>query len=268
MERDYSRLRHAETRYRLLFQMASEAVLIVDAGDAARSIEANPAAAELLGETRAPRRRPRLPEGFDADSVAAPSDAAARGRARRRARRRRARALADGDARVRCLGSLFRQDRRSLFLVRLSPPDASAGAARAAEAQVAAAGGRRERARRLRRHRSARAGSSPPTAPSSTWRSSPPRSRRAASRSTAGSGGPGVDLERADRQPAPARHRCACSRPRCAASTARRPRSRSRRSRCRTASEPCFGFTIRDVGRRLAGDAARGRASCRARSSS
>ncbi|MET1082226.1 MAG: PAS domain-containing protein, partial [Burkholderiales bacterium] len=31
MERDYWRLRHVETRYRHLFQMASEAVLIVDA---------------------------------------------------------------------------------------------------------------------------------------------------------------------------------------------------------------------------------------------
>ena len=31
MERDYVRLRHAETRYRLLFQVSSEAVMIVDA---------------------------------------------------------------------------------------------------------------------------------------------------------------------------------------------------------------------------------------------
>ena len=33
MERDYIRLRHAETRYRLLFQVSSEAVMIVDAGN-------------------------------------------------------------------------------------------------------------------------------------------------------------------------------------------------------------------------------------------
>ena len=32
MERDYARLRQAETRYRLLFQVSSEAVMIVDAG--------------------------------------------------------------------------------------------------------------------------------------------------------------------------------------------------------------------------------------------
>lgn len=47
LERDYIRLRHAETRYRLLFDMASEPVLIVDA-EARRIREANPAAHRLL----------------------------------------------------------------------------------------------------------------------------------------------------------------------------------------------------------------------------
>lgn len=47
LERDYMRLRHAETRYRLLFDMASEPVLIVDA-DTRRVREANPAAHRLL----------------------------------------------------------------------------------------------------------------------------------------------------------------------------------------------------------------------------
>lgn len=47
LERDYIRLRQAETRYRLLFDMASEAVLIVDA-QTRRIREANPAAHSLL----------------------------------------------------------------------------------------------------------------------------------------------------------------------------------------------------------------------------
>lgn len=48
LERDYLRLRQAEARYRLLFDMATEPVLIVDA--ATRRIrEANPAAHALLG---------------------------------------------------------------------------------------------------------------------------------------------------------------------------------------------------------------------------
>jgi transcriptional regulator PpsR len=48
LERDYVRLRQAEARYRLLFDMAAEPVLIVDA--ATRRIrEANPAAHKLFG---------------------------------------------------------------------------------------------------------------------------------------------------------------------------------------------------------------------------
>jgi transcriptional regulator PpsR len=48
MEREYIRIRNAEKRYRLLFQLASEAVLIVDS-NTSRVVEANPAAATLLG---------------------------------------------------------------------------------------------------------------------------------------------------------------------------------------------------------------------------
>ena len=48
MEREYARIRSAEKRYRLLFQLASEAVLIVDAASH-RVVEANPAAAALIG---------------------------------------------------------------------------------------------------------------------------------------------------------------------------------------------------------------------------
>ena len=48
MEREYTRIRNAEKRYRMLFQLASEAVLIVDSGSG-RVTEANPSAATLLG---------------------------------------------------------------------------------------------------------------------------------------------------------------------------------------------------------------------------
>jgi transcriptional regulator PpsR len=47
LERDYIRLRQAETRYRLLFDLASEPVLVVDA-ETRRIREANPAAHRLL----------------------------------------------------------------------------------------------------------------------------------------------------------------------------------------------------------------------------
>jgi transcriptional regulator PpsR len=48
MEREYERIRSAERRYRLLFQLAPEAVLILDP-NSGRVLEANPAAAALFG---------------------------------------------------------------------------------------------------------------------------------------------------------------------------------------------------------------------------
>lgn len=50
MERDYWRMRQAETRYRLLFQIATDAVLVVDA-DTLRIVDANRAAGRLFGGT-------------------------------------------------------------------------------------------------------------------------------------------------------------------------------------------------------------------------
>jgi transcriptional regulator PpsR len=49
MEREYARIRGAEKRYRLLFQVVPEAVLIVDAGSQ-RIVEGNPAAGALIGK--------------------------------------------------------------------------------------------------------------------------------------------------------------------------------------------------------------------------
>ncbi len=49
LERDYLRMRGAETRYRLLFQLAGEPVLVVDAATR-RVTDVNPAAARLLGK--------------------------------------------------------------------------------------------------------------------------------------------------------------------------------------------------------------------------
>lgn len=50
MERDYWRMRHIETRYRLLFQSSSEVVFLVHA-ETGEVLDANPAAAEFLGST-------------------------------------------------------------------------------------------------------------------------------------------------------------------------------------------------------------------------
>ena len=50
LEVDYGRLRQAELRYRLLFQIASEAVLILDT-TTLKIVEGNPAAARILGHS-------------------------------------------------------------------------------------------------------------------------------------------------------------------------------------------------------------------------
>lgn len=51
MEKNYLQSRHLETRYRLLFQVSSEAMLIVDATNL-KVLEANPAAERLLGQDK------------------------------------------------------------------------------------------------------------------------------------------------------------------------------------------------------------------------
>jgi transcriptional regulator PpsR len=50
LERDFQKLREVETRYRVLFQITAEAVLIVD-GQSLRTIDSNPAAAMILETT-------------------------------------------------------------------------------------------------------------------------------------------------------------------------------------------------------------------------
>ena len=65
MEQEYERLRQMETRYRILFQTASEAFLVVDAATD-RVTEANPAAARLLGREAASLAGRPLAEHFAA----------------------------------------------------------------------------------------------------------------------------------------------------------------------------------------------------------
>ena len=119
MERDYWRLRHLETRYRLLFQMASEAVLIVDA-TSLKIVEANPAAGQLIGENAKRVIGKLFPDGFDPDGIQSIQTLLAGVRATGKADDVRVRFL-DSPREFVVSASLFRQDNSSLFLVRLSP---------------------------------------------------------------------------------------------------------------------------------------------------
>jgi transcriptional regulator PpsR len=125
IERDYSRLRRVETRYRLLFQMSSEAILIVDSASQ-MVLEANPAASRLFGEAKIVGRS--FLEGFDTESVPAVQALLAGVRAAGRTNEVRAQ-LAEGRREFVVSASLFRQDRTALFLLHLSPVSSHASVA-------------------------------------------------------------------------------------------------------------------------------------------
>jgi len=116
MERDYWRLRHVETRYRLLFQLASEAVLIIDA-TTGKLEEANPAAYTLLGDTLN-RAGWALVDRLDPRFVAPLTTILDQVRANGRAETLRVR-LTGSDADVTVTVSLFRQEGATHFMVRL-----------------------------------------------------------------------------------------------------------------------------------------------------
>lgn len=119
MERDHQRMRGVETRYRLMFQLSSEAVLIVDAATR-RVVEANPAAAELFGEPAKKLVGRSFPEGFDAAGTKALLAALESARTSDRSDEVLAR-RADKRSQFRVSASLFRHDSATLFLVRLTP---------------------------------------------------------------------------------------------------------------------------------------------------
>lgn len=118
MEREYSRLRNAETRYRLLFHLASEAVIIVDAATL-RVIDANPATAELIDSAAQRTVGRSITDLFDAPGGEAVRALLATVKSTGRGEDVQVR-LAGGERELLVSASLFRQDRLSHFLVRLS----------------------------------------------------------------------------------------------------------------------------------------------------
>lgn len=124
MEREYSRLRQAETRYRLLFQIASEAVIIIEA-DSNKIVEANPASLQLLKKPTNKLTARLLLDEFDAESR--PTVQALLTEARSGAQTAAVRAkLANGGRHVTMSASVFRQENTSHFLVRLALSDLDA----------------------------------------------------------------------------------------------------------------------------------------------
>jgi len=119
VEKEYSRLRQAETRYRLLFHIASEAVLIVDA-TTQKVVEANPAAGQLIGQTMERLVGRTLRGIFAEEAERTLHSLLAMVRAAGHAEDVRLRIPQDEREFV-VSASLFRQDQSSHFLIRLSP---------------------------------------------------------------------------------------------------------------------------------------------------
>ena len=118
MEQDYSRLRHIEMRYRLLFRVSSEPVLIVDVATQ-RVVEVNPAAADMFGESVGSVLDRPLVEAFDAASEPLLQGLLAVVKAAGRSDDVRAKLKHESEEML-VSAFIFRQEATSLFLVRLS----------------------------------------------------------------------------------------------------------------------------------------------------
>jgi transcriptional regulator PpsR len=118
LERDYARLRDFETRYRLLFEMTSEPVVILDAANN-KLVEANPAAHRRFGWTKGSAGRAFF-DKFDSSSKQQLQQLLERVRSVGRAEEVQAQSSEDGSEFL-VSAFLFRHERSLLFLVRLSP---------------------------------------------------------------------------------------------------------------------------------------------------
>ncbi len=123
MERDYSRLRDAESRYRLLFQLSSEAVMVVDS-TSRKIVEANPAAELFIGDRKSKLPGEVFTRIFDASSqegaasLLAVVHSTARGASQME--------LSCKGRQFHVSASLFRHDGATQCLVRLTPAEMGA----------------------------------------------------------------------------------------------------------------------------------------------
>jgi transcriptional regulator PpsR len=135
LERDYSRLRSAETRYRLLLQSTTEPFVVVDM-TSQRITEINSAAADLFRLDAGKAIGKSLPDLWDEGSARAVNEwllgLQTTGRARElRAKLAGSRPAARRDCRL--YGALFRQESASSALIRIQLADATRGSGPSAE---------------------------------------------------------------------------------------------------------------------------------------
>ena len=121
LERDYARLNQAEVRYRMLFSLASEAILFIDA-DSRKIVEANPAAGRLLDKPANKLLNRTFPRGFTDNSADAIDDLLMRVRAAGGAEDLIVK-TAHNDQALRVNAALVRREDGPYFLVRMHAPE-------------------------------------------------------------------------------------------------------------------------------------------------
>jgi len=125
LEQDYWRLRQLETRYRRLFDMVGDGVLILDALSC-RVLEANPRANDLLAGGERALIGKTFPRGFSRDAELAIQELLREVRATGRGQLSGL-ALADDSLRTDLVVSYLRQGGEERFLVRVGARQAPAG---------------------------------------------------------------------------------------------------------------------------------------------
>jgi len=121
MERDYAKLRDAESRYRLLCQISGEGIVVVDSASR-RVLEANPAAERLTGQTAAKLIGEPFARLFDTRSQDDSASLLATALTATRAAASTAKLFVQG-CEIEAAASPYRHDRSTQCLVRLSPTD-------------------------------------------------------------------------------------------------------------------------------------------------
>lgn len=136
MERDYWRLRHVETRYRLLFQIASDAILVIDA-TTLKVLDANTAAGHVFGETPDRLIGRVFPFGTDDEGTRALEELITTARSAGRAGDVLI-ARSTGGRSYNASASCFRQESSTLLLVRLAAADVAPAANASADSPLRA----------------------------------------------------------------------------------------------------------------------------------
>ena len=134
MERDYWRLRHVETRYRLLFQLSTDAIIVVDA-DTMRIVDASGAAGRLFESATDKLIGRMFPLGIAAGSLRALDDLLAAARTTGHAGEQSIELAGDRGA-AHVSASCFRQENMTLLLVRLATTESASLAPAVARTQV------------------------------------------------------------------------------------------------------------------------------------